>query len=130
MPRKTVQGLVPFKNRELHEGDKVRVYRNLHKGGFSIKKGGLVVAHADEVHLVGVTTIINEKDRQEVIRTKTKGVHAYVIGKFTHESFNENDARTMYYNPYKVATFVDDVTFQEVSKANEALCKGKTVLYR
>jgi hypothetical protein len=130
MPRAKVEGLVSFKGRSFNEGDKVRVYRNLHNGGFSIKKGGLVIAHADEVHLVGVTTLINEKDRQKVLQTKTKGVHAYVIGRLSLTTFNEENAKTMYYNPYKTKTFVDTETMKEVNQANEALCKGKAVLYR
>ena len=58
-----------------------QVYRNLHKGCWSIKeKGGKVVAHAEQAIMYHVTPVVNESGRQRVLREKRKNVHAYLEG--------------------------------------------------
>ena len=105
--------VVPYKGRELVFGDKVQVYRNLQKtdGGhvwFSIKRGGVVVAHTTRVAISDAEFRVNEKGRQRVLREKRKNVHALVTGLFLGISECSSVDGSFYYNPYKCETFVDD----------------------
>ena len=56
----------------------VKVYKNLHKDCWSIQQNGLVKAHSDEINLFDCKFLVNEKDRQRVIKTNRKNVHAFV----------------------------------------------------
>jgi hypothetical protein len=130
--KKPITELTIFKageGRTLNEGDKVKVYYNLHKYCYSIKKGKVIVAHAPYVYLNGVTTQINEKGRQRVIAEGKKNVHAYIIGQFTHQSFNTEGFSQMVYNPFLYTSFIDGDTKGKVSKADKALCIDKKAYY-
>jgi hypothetical protein len=59
---------------------KVKVYRNLHKGCYSIQYKGRVVAHADEVLIREPVFRVQPAGRKRVLRTKKKNVHAFVVG--------------------------------------------------
>ena len=104
--------VVPYKGRDLVIGDRVQVYRNLHKtdGGhvwFSIKRGGVVVAHTTRVAIRDVEFRVNEKGRQRVLREKKKNVHALVTGCFWGIGECGTVDGSFYYNPYNCETFVD-----------------------
>ena len=129
MSRKTIDTLTSFKGRTLQEGDKVKVYRNLHNGAFSIKVGKYIVAHAPTVHVKNAVMQVDEKKRQSVIKNKVKEVHAYITGYFSLDCFNKDSAREMYYNPYKVAYFTDSETETSVQQATSVLCVGSRALY-
>ncbi len=59
---------------------KVFVYKNLHKGCWSIRQDGLVKAHTDNVTLYNVMMKVNKKGRERVLREKRKNVHAGISG--------------------------------------------------
>ena len=59
---------------------KVRVYKNLHKGCYSVKQGGLVKVHADNVTLEDVKFIVSKIGQERVRKEKRKNVHAFVEG--------------------------------------------------
>jgi len=87
----------------------VKVYRNLHKGCWSIKQNGLVKAHSDEINLFKCEFLVNEKNRQKVIKEKRKNVHAFVKGHLWNY-FNlhlVNLIKQASYNPYKRGSFFD-----------------------
>ena len=77
----------------------VKVYRNLHKGCWSIKQNGLVKAHSDDIHLYNCEFLVNEKNRLKVIKEKRKNVHAFVKGHIWTGA-NQNLDRRACYNPY------------------------------
>ncbi len=111
----------------------VRVYRNLTNGKISIldKATGLVIGHADGVHLVPhedateVRCIVNQAGRNRVLKERKKYVHAYIEGAIASMlNWTPYKGRTyagtkppqwkaganiidMTYNPYKMATFCD-----------------------
>jgi hypothetical protein len=58
----------------------VHVYRNLHKKCLSVRQGGKVVCHVDNIVLKDAIFHVNENGRQKVLATKQKNVHAYVKG--------------------------------------------------
>mgnify|MGYP001594450191 CR=1 FL=1 len=86
---------------KLH-GQKVRVYRNLHNGLFSVQHKGIVVAHVPAVHLNDAHFVVNEAGRQKVLREKKKNVHAFVVGTIDHnvERGVQELPTAVTYNPY------------------------------
>ena len=63
---------------------KVKVYRNLHKGCYSIQVKGRVVAHADEILIREPVFRVQPAGRKRVLRTKKKNVHAFVVGELVN----------------------------------------------
>lgn len=86
-----------FKGREINPRQSVAVYRNLHKDCFSVKQGGLVVAHTQEIHLRDAKTHVGP-GREEARRTGNKNVHAWVRGYVTNDPGSVS--RKLSYNPY------------------------------
>ena len=89
---------------------KVRVYRNLHKNCLSVKQGGIVKCHAENVVLKDCKFIVSEAGQRRVRNEKKKNVHAFVEGFVP--AFRAGPARrsdelldfgwsSVYYNPYE-----------------------------
>ncbi len=113
---------------------KVFVYRNLHKGCWSVKQNGLVKAHGLELNLYSCAVKISKKGQDRVRRDKRKNVHAGIRGYLepyhlgmshevklsdevelcqrTWQGFPNSQMREITYNPYKYDSFVhkDDQT--------------------
>jgi len=75
----------PYKGRELRDNQRVRVYRNLNRGGYSVLSWegpdkGLVVAHCDTIALYSARFIVQKSGWQRFWDTGRKNVHAYVEG--------------------------------------------------
>lgn len=98
----------------------VQVYRNLTHACWSVKQDGRVVAHADEISLSNVYTIVNQKGRKRVIQEKQKNVHAFLVGKIMLE--NIALVKELYYNPYMFSSFVDKVELYPVETAMYVHC--------
>jgi len=118
----------PIKGRTLEAGDKVEVYRNLHKSCFSVRnvETGLVVAHADCISLVDVTFKVNQSGCRRVRFENRKNVHAMVVGTYQpdHEFSLDVTTSTVTYNPYypplsETGYFYDRDDFSPVHKAKE-----------
>lgn len=106
--------------------NRVRVYRNLNNGLLSIQAidSGLILAHCQALRLGDAVFKVNENGRLRVIETRRKAVHAFVEGlleevegvsRFKDRALPELSPatlstldRTVRYNPYKWATFVDE----------------------
>ena len=106
---------------------KVFVYKNLHKGCWSIKQDGLVKAHATELTLYGCNMYVNRKGRQRVLKERSKNVHAFVRGILVddktmrdHYGWLKPMPRSVSYNPYKSASFRDTITGEVVRKSDWA----------
>ncbi len=104
---KTWQGYEPFNGRDLDRNAYVQVYRNLNRGGYSIRQGGLIVAHADTLFLQLCRMKVNRAGRRRVIKYRVKTVHAYIEGLVVSGAPDENRIKIRY-NPYEVSTFVTD----------------------
>jgi hypothetical protein len=109
-----------------------RVYRNLHRGNFSIqsylqdKRGYRVTDRASVVILENCNFKVYESGRQKVIREKRKGVHAYVEPlSYVHldEEMDVSKFREIYYNPYKHDSFVYKDTLEKVEKIATVLAQ-------
>lgn len=89
---------------------KYYVYRNLYKNSFSVKYRGIVIHRPKTCILEDVEFKVSEVGRKRVLKEKRKNVHATVAGsiiKNINEPVNIEDYEEIYYNPYKVSTFVD-----------------------
>ena len=102
-----------------------RIYRNLHRGNFSIQshlkdKGGYrVTDRASTAILNDCTFRVYDAGRQKVIREKRKNVHAYVEALSYRHIKGEVDVtglREIYYNPYTLDSFVYKDTDEKVVK--------------
>lgn len=111
--------LKPFKGREVNSKQTYKVYRNLHKGAFSIvcKKEG-VVAHGENFFMENVLFNVSEAGRQRVLRERCKNVHAYVIGTLRLEVDFKFNKREIYYNPYDEGFFYYKDNKEKVESAN------------
>lgn len=89
-----------------------RIYRNLHKGCWSIQHrtpgGWRLYEHLDSLEATGCTTRVYETGRQRVLLTKKKNVHAFILC----ESYTAHGdcvmipgGRLLRYNPYKYPNF-------------------------
>lgn len=91
---------------------RVRVYRNLNKGGISIQskteKGWRVSDYCLYVVLKNCKFKVQEGGRQRVLAKRQKNVHAWVEGDLVstdQTSFMKSDFPVPYYNPYTQDTF-------------------------
>lgn len=102
----------PYKGRCIDLEKSILVYKNLHKDCYSIKQGTLVVAHSERLCLRDVKFLVNEKNRQKVIKTKQKNVHAFIRGYYDTSGMGTTAERNdltveVYYNPYKTENFIN-----------------------
>ena len=100
----------------------VEVYRNLNKRGaapvYSIREGGRVVGHSENVWIENATFVVRESGRQRVLREKRKNVHAWVKGKrIAAPAALPRGERSVSYDPYKVGYFYDRASGSSVVQA-------------
>lgn len=107
-------------------GLKVRVYRNLHNGKFSVMHKGLVIAHLDEVALESVTFTVQPAGRARVVATRTKTVHAFVNGTVIAASGAEQ-LESVKYNPFKAGNFYAAATGEAIVSAAAAHLRAGSV---
>jgi hypothetical protein len=101
-------------SRDWNFAKRVKIYRNLHKKCLSIQvyckvaKGYRVWAHCDGGGYIlnNLDVKVNENDRQKVIKTKSKNVHAFITGEWTGLTTSNTSPKALYYNPYITPTFV------------------------
>jgi len=97
-----------MRNDELRVGDRIEVYRNLHKDCFSIRKNGKVVRYVyddEKLNMRNVKFAVQPAGRAKVIREQRKNVHAFVRGVFGGVSSVEAWQQRATYNPYKYDYF-------------------------
>ena len=86
---------------DLKYGDKIEVYRNLHKKCFSVRHKGKVVMHLqdhEQLALTNVKFVVQPAGRAKVLRERKKNVHAFVRGHF--EGFLPSLDEELYFQPY------------------------------
>lgn len=108
----------------------LRVYRNLHKGNFSVqsyiqdKSGYRVTDRVTSAILEDCSFRVYEAGRQKVLRERRKNVHAYVEPKSYRHIQGEVDVtnfREIYYNPYEHDSFVYKDTKKTVVSVSRIL---------
>lgn len=108
---------------EATPGTKVDVYRNLQKGGLSIRSRetetyGLVIDHRKGVVLEDVEFVVREKGRQKVLDEGVKNVHAVARGIISEEMEVDSEAIEVTYNPYKYDSFVSKQDERPINTAS------------
>lgn len=104
----------------VHPGARVRVYRNLHTGNFSVQccKTGLVIARVASIELSNVHFVVRQAGRLKVLAEKRKNVHAFVVG--TVSNSTAAASRQVSYNPYKMDCFCLAENAEPISTASFA----------
>jgi len=130
---------------DLKYGDKIEVYRNLHKNCFSVRHKGKVVGYLhdnEQLALTNVKFVVQPAGRAKVLRENKKNVHAFVRGEYVgYENnltnnlyfgeFKDLDFYAVSYNPYKSDKFVVKETEEPIESNSEALIRGgKVLLYQ
>lgn len=116
-----------MENEQLFAGRRVRVYRNLHSGNFSVQcaKSGRVIARVDSISLLNATFIVRPAGRKKVLAQKKKNVHAFVVGEI---SIMPSSARTQVkYNPYVAGHFWVDGPHQKIESAGQVLLSDNKI---
>jgi hypothetical protein len=74
----------PFKGRTINMDKPIDVYRNLNRKGkwYSVKQGGLVVAHTKAICVRDASFVVNESGKKRAIETNQRNVHAFIRGYF------------------------------------------------
>ena len=85
---------------------RVYVYRNLHRGGYSVKHKGIVIAHVSSITLTDVRFLVGQAGNAKVRREKSKNVHAGVSGIWVGDVSLLGQTSKVTYNPYKWTSFV------------------------
>ena len=96
--------IIYFKNREIDWSQPVVVYRNLNRGGFSIKQKNLVVAHAEGFFLKDSIFVISDAGRNRAIKEGVRNVHAYALGLLSQTNLNVVEDCKLRYNPFDLST--------------------------
>ena len=130
---------------DLKYGDKIEVYRNLHKNCFSVRHKGKVVGYLhdnEQLALTNVKFVVQPAGRAKVLRENKKNVHAFVRGEYVgfennltnnlyFGKFEDLDFYAVSYNPYKSDKFVGKETGKPIESNSEALIRGgKVLLYQ
>jgi hypothetical protein len=122
-----------YKGREVFAHDMVAVHRNLNEDSLTIKKSdGLVHGHAQLVALVDASFHVGKKGNENVNATGVKQVHAHVRGTIVqandvddvdamYDKLENYGYTRVYYNPYKVKTFVTYHDMQPIYEVNQAI---------
>lgn len=95
---------------------KYYIYRNLNRGGFSVKYKGLVIDRLDKFAADNVEFRVSDKSRTRARREGRRNVHAYLVCDDYHsvnwksETFDkhisENEMVQVYYHPMYTESFV------------------------
>ncbi|AMB18819.1 hypothetical protein BH780_gp238 [Bacillus phage Eldridge] len=130
---KIVDGLQVREGMSLEAGERVEVYYNIQKGGFSIKaidkrnpNKGKVVAYASNVFITEATFHLNQNKLSKILEIQRKTVYATVKGTFEHaEAIDNSLHRRGYCNPYKTGKFIDWDTQEQIHEASEVYFYNK-----
>ena len=123
----------------LLEGQKVEIYRNLHKKCYSVRQKGKVVAYfgyTDELILKDAKFAVQPAGRERVRRENKKNVHAFVrgtvirTGGLEREGILRRCGRMVRYDPYTMDSFEATQDRPFVGWNGDPVYEGKNVIFR
>lgn len=94
-------------------GKRVKVYRNLRTGNFSIvdPKTGRVIARKDNFYLMNCAFKVGLKSQARIRERGVRGIHAYVwgdyMGTLPDNVLDGMNVKKVYYNPFQDTWFND-----------------------
>ncbi len=128
--------------KSLSVGERVEVYYNLHKGGFSIKSidkdnpnRGKVIGYADYVQIKNAKFVVS-KQIHKVRKEQRKRVCAVVRGEFISAlPIDHEDLTPIYFNPYQTDHFIDRTNLKPIADAffvyfYDKCCAGQNLIYK
>lgn len=135
--KKKIEGLQLRGEATLTVGEKIEVYYNIQKGGFSILSRdkqnpmkGKVIAHSEFVLIEDATFHLNSKKLEQIQEKNRKTVYAVVRGVYLgSEQVINADFRKGYCNPFKTGTFIDWVSKEEITAAKHVYFYDKFFSY-
>src|SRR6516225_5597359 len=92
------------------------VYWNLHKGGYSIRERGRVIAHVDHIVLRDARFVVQRGGWERTVQECVKRVHAMVRGEVV-EADKPTDGSAVTYNPYRADHFQVRETGERIDAA-------------
>jgi hypothetical protein len=109
--------------RDLIAGERVHVYRNLHKAFWSVRSGGKVIAQLSRIQLIECTCHVSEAARQIVLDTRCRSVHAYIKGRILDHPIltTTHSTPTVVYRPYARGCFFNPATNDPIKDAHSLL---------
>lgn len=114
-----MKGFVSRNGRILKKGQLVGVHWNSHKEVYSIVEfksrntAGLVIGYASSVTLINCTVKIDSSKQKTVREKNRKDRHAFIVGYVEDINQKKELTKKIYYNPYKVDSFVDKDLFEK-----------------
>jgi hypothetical protein len=122
--------MIPYKNRKVDPDRFVKVYRNLHKDGYtySVKQNGLVVAHTQELWMRDVLFYVNPTMYEKFLNTWVRQIFAYVKGYICDPPENIDYHSEISFNPKKHSYFYDVNTDKPAIEGNKYLHINKNQL--
>jgi hypothetical protein len=81
------------------------VYWNLHKGGYSVRERGRVIAHVDHIVLRDARFVVQRGGYERTVRERVKRVHAMVRGEVVAADEPRHGSVGVTYNPYRADHF-------------------------
>jgi len=99
---------------DIDHSRKVFVYKNLHKGCWSIKQDGLVKMHITDLCMWDCSFRVSDKGRKKVLRENRKNVHAGITGYIDDHWNQKPNTKKAKYNPYHNESFVEVNTGEPV----------------
>ncbi|WP_157680449.1 hypothetical protein [Mycobacterium dioxanotrophicus] len=114
----------PVQGRDPHAGRRVAVYRNLHKGAWSIKAldgphKGTVVAHAQVVGLLDCAMHVRIAAQQRIAAGAAREVHAWIVGRLSEVTLDQ--PTRLVYRPHERPEFYLAITGRPVHTAAAVL---------
>ncbi len=117
---------------------KYYIYRNLNRGGFSLKYKGLVIANMLRFTADNVEFRVSEASRKRAVREGRRNVHAYMVcdnepiglhwkDETLEKHISENDMKPIYYHPLETETFVIAGTSTPVTEAEHIVATDEKV---
>lgn len=126
--------MITVEGRNIAIGERVEVYYNIQKGGFSVVSrdksnpdNGRVVAYASDVQIKNATFHVNDKKYDQILEKNKKTVYAVVRGILSgFESIDADQFNKGYCNPFSgVKGFIDWNTKQALTNASQVVFYDK-----
>jgi len=117
---------------------KYYIYRNLNRGGFSLKYKGLVIANMRRFTADDVEFRVSDASRQRAVREGRRNVHAYMVcdnepiglhwkDETVEKHVTENNMKPVYYHPLETETFVIAGTSTPVTESEHIVAANEKV---
>lgn len=107
---------------------RVYVYRNIHRGGYSVRHKGKVIAHVESISLANVRFLVGKAGNAKVRREKSKNVHAGCSGIWIGDVSLLGQSTKVTYNPYKFTSFVRKADESSIKTAKIATIDASGII--